>query len=107
MNKLDIGPEPKGWKTLNWAKIQRSVFELQREIYLASKNGRSLELQNLREKLLRSSAAKLLAVRRVTQDNKGKATAGVDGVKLVPPEKRIALARSLAFPSKANPLRRV
>lgn len=51
--------------------------------------------------------AKLLAVRKVTQDNQGKATAGVDGVKTVLPPNRLELAKSLKISGKASPLRRV
>ena len=43
---------------------------------------------------LSSKAAKLKAVRRVTQDNRGKKTAGV---KLVSPEKRVELANALVL----------
>ncbi len=42
---------------------------------------------------MKSEAARLLAVRRVTQDNQGKKTAGVDGVKNVKPADRFALAK--------------
>lgn len=54
-----------------------------------------------------SLEAKLLAVRRVTQDNIGKSTAGVDKVKSVRPEQRLALAQSLTIPGIPSPLRRV
>jgi RNA-directed DNA polymerase len=43
----------------------------------------------------------------VTQDNQGKKTAGVDGVKSVQPKDRFLLAEKLAKPSKAKSLRRV
>jgi RNA-directed DNA polymerase len=57
--------------------------------------------------LLRSRAAKLLAVRRVSQDNRGKRTAGVDGVKALTPPQRLALAATLTLPEKARPTRRI
>jgi len=56
---------------------------------------------------MESFEAKLLSVRRVTQDNKDKSTAGVDKVKNVSPEQRLALAKSLKIPGVASPLRRV
>src|SRR5262249_49730415 len=43
---------------------------------------------------------------RVTQDNMGKKSAGVDGVKLVPPECRPGLAASLRLDGEAAPVRR-
>ncbi len=54
-----------------------------------------------------SRAAKRLAVRKVTQDNRGKKTAGVDGVKSLSPERRSALAATLTLRPRAQPARRV
>lgn len=44
---------------------------------------------------MKSEAARLLAVRRVTQDNQGKKTAGIDGVKSVNPQGRLVMAKSI------------
>jgi RNA-directed DNA polymerase len=49
----------------------------------------------------------LLAVRRVTQDNHGKKTAGVDGVKSLTPKQRLALVDKIKLGTKAKPTRRV
>ena len=49
------------------------------------------QVEKLQKLLLKSEAARLLAVRRVTQDNQGKKTAGVDGVKSVPPKGRLLM----------------
>jgi RNA-directed DNA polymerase len=57
--------------------------------------------------LLKSRAAKLLAVRRVTQDNQGKNTAGVDGVKSLVPQQRLTLAEKLEELPIGKPTRRV
>jgi RNA-directed DNA polymerase len=57
--------------------------------------------------LLRSWSAKQLAVRQVTQDNQGKRTAGIDGVKSLTPPQRHALAASLSIHYPARPTRRV
>ena len=56
---------------------------------------------------MKSRSAKLLAVRRVTQDNRGKATAGVDGVKALTPAESLNLADTLSLNSFATPVRRV
>lgn len=56
---------------------------------------------------MRSWAAKYLAVRRVTQDNRGKQAAGVDGVQSLAPAQRLDLARTLTPRPKAQPVRRV
>jgi RNA-directed DNA polymerase len=61
----------------------------------------------LQKLLINNQAAKLLAVRRVTQDNRGKNTAGVDGVRTLTPEERLELAERLKVGAKADPVRRV
>jgi RNA-directed DNA polymerase len=45
-------------------------------------------------------------VRRVTQDNRGKHTAGIDGVKVLTPPQRRRLAMELRLAGTATPLRR-
>ena len=58
--------------------------------------------------LTKSYYARLLAVRRVTQDNKGKKTAGIDGIKNLPPMQRLKLVDLLNKRRlKASPTRRV
>ncbi|MEO1133224.1 MAG: reverse transcriptase N-terminal domain-containing protein [Cyanobacteria bacterium J06639_1] len=95
------------WKTLNWAKVDWAVFKLQKRIYRASKSGVVKRVRKLQKMLVKSRYARLLAVRRVTQENKGKNTAGVDGVKTVDNKQRIMLARNLEIDGKASPTRRV
>src|SRR5438477_8030146 len=96
-----------GWEMLPWQKLDRSVFKLQMRIYRAAGQGDAKKVRQLQRLLLHSRAAKLLAVRRVTQDNRGKNTAGADGVKSVPPADRLELADSLTLGAKASPVRRV
>ena len=69
------------WNTIPWRKLERKVFKLQKRIYRASARGDVKAVRRLQKTLMRSWMAKCLAVRRVTQDNQGKKTAGVDGVK--------------------------
>lgn len=58
---------------------------------------------------MKSQAARTLAVRRVTQDNQGKRTAGVDGVKSVEPTQRFVMMKRLRHYKtiKPQPTRRV
>lgn len=60
------------WGQLPWRKLEVAVFKLQRRIYRASQAGEIRRVHRLQRLLLKSRAAKLLAVRRVTQDNQGK-----------------------------------
>jgi RNA-directed DNA polymerase len=95
------------WSALPWKKIERSVFKLQQRIYRASNRGDVKTIHKLQRLLLNSRAAKLLAVRKVTQDNQGKKTAGVDGVKSLTPSQRLTLSQNLKLNDKAQPVRRV
>ncbi len=90
------------WKNIPWKKLQRVVFRLQKRIYQASTRGDVKCVHKLQKLLLKSNAAKLLAVRKVTQDNRGKATAGIDGVKSLSETQRLKLAKDLKLASKAN-----
>jgi RNA-directed DNA polymerase len=95
------------WKDIPWKKIQRAVFRLQKRIYQASKHGDVKCVHKLQKLLLNSQSAKLLAVRKVTQDNSGKLTAVIDGIKSLKPVERLQLAQNLKIESKAKPVRRV
>jgi RNA-directed DNA polymerase len=95
------------WKAIPWRATERAVFKLQTRIYRASQRGNSRTVHQLQRLLLKSRSARCLAVRRVTQDNRGKQTAGVDGVKSLTPPQRLALARTLRCRQKARPTRRV
>lgn len=66
-----------------------------------------MRVHALQKELTKSIEARLLAIRKVTQDNRGKSTAGVDGVKSVKPEDRIKLISELVFDGSASPIRRV
>jgi RNA-directed DNA polymerase len=95
------------WRLINWRKLERRVFKLQKRIYRASQRGDIKALRKLQKMLMNSWSAKTLAVRRVTQDNQGKKTAGVDGVKSLTPKQRLDLVTKLHLGTKASPTRRV
>lgn len=95
------------WKTINWPQVQRTVFRLQQRIYRASQRGDTRTVQSLQRLLLKSWSAKVLAVRRVTQENQGKKTAGVDGIHSLKPPERIQLAIHLNLDKESDPVRRV
>lgn len=100
-------PVNDGWNNLPWFTLEQDLFRLQKRIYRASQREDFVVLRRLQKLLLTSQAAKLIAVRRITQDNMGKKTAGVDGVKLIAPDQRLALADSLRLDGEAAPVRRV
>jgi RNA-directed DNA polymerase len=95
------------WKNLPWTQFQRRLFKLQTRIYRASERGDVKTVHRLQRLLMSSWTAKCLAVRTVTQDNRGKKTAGVDRVKNLTPPQRLALVDDLSPLPKARPVRRV
>ena len=95
------------WNEINWRKVELAVFKLQKRIYQASKTDDVRKFRRLQKTLLNSYYAKLLAVRRVTQDNGGKKTAGVDGIKSLTPKQRLKLTSNLKLDYKSKPVRRV
>ncbi|MBD2606197.1 group II intron reverse transcriptase/maturase [Scytonema hofmannii FACHB-248] len=95
------------WNQVNWRKLERKVYKLQKRIYRASIRGDVKAFRRLQKTLMKSWAAKVLAVRRVTQDNQGKKTAGVDGLKSLTPKQRLTLVANLKLSSKVAPTRRV
>ncbi|MGB5772481.1 MAG: group II intron reverse transcriptase/maturase, partial [Crocosphaera sp.] len=96
------------WNTINWAKAQRKVFKLQKKIFQAVKSGNKVRAKKLQKLLLKSHYAKLLAVRKVTQDNQGRKTAGIDGKKVLDPTQRQKLVDELNVKGyEAKALRRI
>jgi RNA-directed DNA polymerase len=103
-------PQPiEDWAHIPWRKLARKVYRLQKRIYRASDRGNDKAVHNLQRLLLKSQAARTLAVRKVTQDNQGKRTAGIDGVKSVEPAQRMEMVRRLRHHKtiKPQPTRRV
>jgi hypothetical protein len=93
--KHELDPESEAWKAIPWRKLEQHVFRIQKRIYRASQQGKTRTVQKLQKLLMKSEAARLLAVRRVTQDNQGKKTAGVDGVKSVQPAQRFVMTQQV------------
>lgn len=106
-----IDAESVAWNKLPWRKLEQYVYRIQKRIYQASQHDETRKVEKLQKLLMKSRAARLLAVRRVTQDNQGKKTAGIDGVKSIPPKDRFTLAESIHpkhwKSSKLQPVRRV
>jgi RNA-directed DNA polymerase len=83
------------WNTIPWRKLEVKVFKLQRRIYQATTRGETKKAHRLQRLLATSWSAKSLAVRKVTQENKGKKTAGVDGKSNLTPSQRLKLISAM------------
>lgn len=90
------------WGSVNWQKLKKYVWKLQQRIYRAENLGTKRQVRNLQRLLIRSQAALLLSIKQVTQINKGKRTAGVDGMKALTPLQRVGLFNDLRQRSVGN-----
>jgi RNA-directed DNA polymerase len=93
-----VSNNSESWQKLPWKKFRRNLFRLQVRVFKAVARGDKRTARSLQKLILKSSAAILLAIRQVTQLNKGKKTAGVDGKASLNYEERFALSEVL----KAN-----
>jgi RNA-directed DNA polymerase len=109
--KAPAATQSEDWALLPWRKLEQHMYRLQKRIYRASERGNVQAVHRLQQLLMRSRSARLLAVRRVTQDNQGKKTAGIDGVKSLAPAERLTLVEAIhpkhMRRAKAKPVRRV
>ena len=105
MNELKN--EYSDWQSIPWKQVEKVVFKLQKRIYRAKVAGNQKLVKRLQRLLVNSRSAKALAIRKVTQENRGKRTAGVDGRKVLTPERRMKMLESLKVEGKAKPLRRI
>ena len=94
------------WNQINWKKVRRIVSNLRKRIFRARKLGQWKQLRRLQKLLLKSYANLLLAVRQITQQNKGKDTAGIDKEVFNTPEKRVKLVNNWKE-IKPSPTKRV
>ena len=81
-------PDITNWNDINWHKSIKYVDKLQKRIYRATKENNPRKVKNLQRMLIYSKAALLLAIKRVTQTNKGKRTPGIDGFRALSDKKR-------------------
>jgi RNA-directed DNA polymerase len=87
------GQTPPTWADIDWHAVETNVGRLQERIYRAAQDGDWMRVKGLQKLLARATSTKLLAIRRVTQENQGRNTAGVDGVVCDTPEARLELLR--------------
>jgi RNA-directed DNA polymerase len=95
------------WNDIDWTLVQDRISRQQRRVYKASMERNRSKVHAMQRRIIGSLDAKLLAVRRVTTENKGRNTAGVDGVKAISHEEKMKLAYQLKLDGKSSPINRV
>jgi RNA-directed DNA polymerase len=102
-----VSDEAAEWYAINWQTINRNVRRLQVRIVQATKESRWGKVRALQHLLTHSYSGKVLAVRRVTE-NDGKKTPGVDQEIWDTPEKKTQAVHTLKRRGyQSQPLRRV
>ncbi len=106
------GPEDAAlrWRQIDWRRAEADVRRLRQRIFTASRAGDLPRVRRLQKLMLRSRANTLVSVRRVTERNAGRLTAGVDGEVVLTPEAKMQLVDRIqqnTEPFKAMPVRRV
>ena len=76
------------WSSIDWRQAEQNVRRLRQRIFTASQAGDLAKVRNLQKLMLRSHANAQVSVRRVTEINAGRSTAGVDGKVALLPEAR-------------------
>ena len=99
------------WDSIQWDISKQRVRRLQERIFRATRDEDFARVKNLQKLLVRSHSARLLSVKRVTQENKGKYTPGIDGQICASSKSRLELLNVIrqtnVFNYKCKPLRRV
>ena len=95
------------WNAIHWPKAHTIVRRLQARIVKATRVGRWGRVRALQRLLTHAFSAKVIAVKRVT-DNQGKRTAGIDQIIWDTPEKKaMAVSTLRQHGYRALPLRRM
>jgi RNA-directed DNA polymerase len=94
------------WKDIQWITIEMRVYRLQLRIFKAAMNKEYEKMYKIQKLLTNSESAKLLSVRKVTQDNKGKRTPGVDNILIITPSEKFALAKKISLDGISSPVKR-
>lgn len=94
------------WDQIYWPKVDFKVNALQERIYKVSLDKNKYSVRYLQEILINTPEAKLLAVRQVTTENKGRKTGSVDKQLTPTKAEKIKLARNLKIDGKVHLIRR-
>jgi RNA-directed DNA polymerase len=111
-NVVVNGPEDAAlaWRQIDWRRVEADVRRLRQRIFTASQAGDLPRVRSLQKLMLRSRSNTLVSVRRVTERNAGRLTAGVDGEVALTPEAKMRLVETVqrsTEPFTAMPVRRV
>ncbi|NEB51922.1 group II intron reverse transcriptase/maturase [Streptomyces griseus] len=112
--RASIANGPQGghldWHSINWAEAEGNVRRLRQRIFKATQEGDLKKVRNLQKLMLRSRSNTLVSVKRVTQQSRGRKTAGIDRERALTPKARARMAVEIdgqTQPWRAKPVKRV
>jgi RNA-directed DNA polymerase len=91
------------WDDIDPVRTRRRVTKMQQELKTSVEAGDWRAVRSLRGRIYSSHDAALVAVARVTQENRGKGTAGVDGRANLSVSERLELAEAIRGRHEADP----
>lgn len=94
------------WNKINWAEYDLIVYNLQCKIFESSRKEKNLEIKIitrvLQKRLLNLQEAKAIAIRKVTQDNKG-----IDAIKSLTVVEKVKLLSKMRLDNSVNSIRKI
>lgn len=97
----------KTWKEIDWPLAEKTISRLQQRIYKASLNNDTLKTHRLQRRLILNELARAIAVKRVTELNRGRKTPGIDRTIVTSQKEKLKLLKNLKLDGKSLPIRRV
>jgi RNA-directed DNA polymerase len=105
--EISASPSSAQWQSIDWKSVESHVLKLQMRIAKATRESKHGKVKALQWLLTHSRSAKLLAVKRVSQ-NKGSKTPGIDGVIWNTDTRRMKAVNQLSRKAyQAKPLKRI
>ncbi|UNC93536.1 reverse transcriptase N-terminal domain-containing protein [Candidatus Contubernalis alkalaceticus] len=103
--KSTLPDDTKTWKQINWVHVNRYVEKLQQRIFRAESFGNKRKVRELQRLLMHSKSALLVSIRKITQINKGKKTAGARELPALAPGnfQNLPLGDSPPLPGASGP----
>ena len=100
---------PLVWQAIDWRKANSTVNNLRQRIYRAAVEGDLKRVRNLQKLMMRSRSNRLVSIRKITQENAGRKSPGVDNVVIRTAKERELLYEQLttSWPGKSDPVKRV
>jgi len=92
---------------IDWEEIETHVFRLQRQLAYAVEHDNRKAVRHYKWLIRNSWHVRMLAIRTVTQENKGRKTPGVDRLTYTTPEARRELLGLVNLKKRPLPVRRV